>query len=165
MEKCRGTPLPSDLMYHPWRHLLRLFADGDGTTLSFGPTPGDRPAWYSPSADHVLMRPDLKQVVRRCALAHELAHRDLGHSGECFYPDASRQASRAEQDADEMAARRLIDLKEFIDVLCWTDDKNEAAEALWVTRHMLDVRLDTMYWGEQQIVREALLARGFETHP
>lgn len=157
---------PSDLtptvsgVYHPWRHLRRLFSDGAGTTLSFEPTPGDKPAWYSPGSDHILMRPDLLQVERRCSLAHELAHKDLGHSGTCTYPDARRQGARAELAADRLAARRLIALPAFIDALCWSDDRAEVADILWVTERMLDVRIASMLGGEQETVRAALLARG-----
>ncbi|GEB17164.1 hypothetical protein GUY44_12170 [Pimelobacter simplex] len=147
-------------MYHPFRHLLSYFRDGDGMTMSIEPTPGGKAEWYSPAEDHMMLRPGQLQVERRCAVAHGLAHRDLGHSGVCEYPDAVRQASRAEMEADELAARRLIRLAHFIEVLCWTDDKDEAADALWVTRHYLDVRLERMYMGEQKIVREALIARG-----
>lgn len=149
-------------MYHPYRHLLRYFRDGAGTTLSVEPTPGNKPEWYSPGSDHMMLRPGQLQVERRCAVAHGLAHKDLGHTGICEYPDSRRQAGRAEREADELAARRLIRLPAFIDVLCWTDDKDEAADALWVTRHYLDVRLERMYMGEQKLVREALLARGFD---
>lgn len=157
---------PSDLaftvcgVYHPWRHLRRLFNDGVGTTLSIEPTPGDRPAWYSPAADHILMRPDLLQVERRCSLAHELAHKDLGHSGTCTYPDSRRQGARTELAADRLAARRLIALPAFIDALCWSDDRSEVAEMLWVTERILNVRIDAMYGGEQETVRAALVARG-----
>lgn len=147
-------------MYHPYRHLLRYFRNGEGTTLSIEPTPGGKAEWYSPDSDHMMLRPGQLQVERRCAVAHGLAHKDLGHSGTCEYPDSRRQASRAEREADELAARRLIRLQDFIEVLCWTDDKDEAADALWVTRHYLEVRLECMYMGEQKIVREALIARG-----
>lgn len=148
-------------MYHPWRHLLGYFRDGEGTTLSIEPTPGDKPEWYSPADDHLMIRPGQLQVERRCALAHGLAHKDLGHSGTCEYPDSRRQSARVEREADDLAARRLIRLGHFIEVLCWTDDRDEAADALWVTRHYLDVRLGGMYMGEQKKVREALVRRGF----
>lgn len=147
-------------MYHPWRHLRSLFDDGRGTTLTFAPTAGGKPAWWSPRSDHIVMKPTLLQVERRCSLAHELAHRDLGHSGQCVWPDAARQERRAEQEADDLAARRLVSLWDFIEVLCWTDDRDEAAEALWVTRRMLDVRIEGLYGGEQEIVRTELVARG-----
>lgn len=147
-------------MYHPWRHLRSLFSEGSGVILSFGATPGDKPAWWSPRDDSILMRPDLLQVERRCALAHELAHRDLRHSGHCDYRDASRMDARAEAAADALAARRLIALKEFIDVICWTDDLDEAADALWVTRGLLEARIAGMYGGEQARVRAELIARG-----
>lgn len=148
-------------MYHPFRHLLSYFRDGDGMTMSIEPTPGGKAEWYSPAEDHMMLRPGQLQVERRCAVAHGLAHRDLGHSGVCEYPDSVRMSSRFEEAADDVAARRLIRLSDFINVICWTDDKDEAADALWVTRHYLEVRLDYMTQGEQKCVREILIARGF----
>lgn len=145
-------------MYHPWRHLRSL---GQGVTYSKEPTPGNKPAWWSPRSDHILMRPDLSQVERRCHLAHELAHRDLKHSGECG-ANRSLTVQKQERAADELAAGRLIDLERFIDALCWSDDEDLIADYLWVTRHMLTVRVKTMLGGERRIVRAELERRAPE---
>lgn len=100
-----------------------------------------------PAHNVILMRPGLKQVQRRCALAHELGHRELGHTGQCEYGDARRIGARAEADADAWAARKLITVEQLADVLVWTDDRNEAAAELWVTRRLLDRRLEYMHLG------------------
>jgi hypothetical protein len=143
-------------MYHPFRHLRSL---DRLVTFSIEPTPGNKPAWWSPASEHILMRPGLMQVERRCHLAHELAHRDLNHSGQCEYDDATRQTRRQERRADELAARRLIGLDAFINVLCWTDDHEEAADGLWVTPHMLSVRMEAMYGGERMRIASELRRR------
>lgn len=92
------------------------------------------------------MRPGLLQVERRCALAHELGHRTLGHAGcEPWHPDAGRQRARMERNADAWAARKLIALEALCDAGRWTYDRDEAADELWVTRHMLDVRLARLH--------------------
>jgi hypothetical protein len=146
-------------MYHPWRHLLSL---GQGVTYSIEPTPGDKPAWWSPRWDHILIRPGQTQVERRCHLAHELAHRDLGHSGECGGWLGRRTTKRQEREADSLAARRLIKLEALVDALCWSDERETVADYLWVTEHMLDVRIETMYGGERRVVREELEKRAPE---
>lgn len=130
--------------------------------LVIEPTPGDKAAWYSPQWDVILMRPGLLQVERRCALAHELAHRALEHSGQCRYPDAERQDRRQERDADEWAARRLITVEQLADALVWSDDPAEVADCLWVTPHLLTVRLDTIYLAERLRVGERLRAAGID---
>lgn len=143
-------------MWNPWGELRAL------TTVVFAFT-GDLPsgdAWWSPRHDVILMRPGLLQVERRCALAHELAHRALGHTGECGHPDAGRQSRRQEHAADLWAARRLITLDALARVVAWTDDRDEAADELWVTREVLDVRLSHMHLGERLQVRERILRTG-----
>ncbi len=132
-------------MFHPWRELRAL---GEDVYLEFCDTPGGKHAWWSPAHDTFLMRRDLLQVERRCALAHELAHRTLRHSGQCTYPDARRQNKRQERIADVWAAERLIPLDLLAKHIAWTDDPDELADDLWVTRRLLDVRLETMMGGE-----------------
>lgn len=135
-------------MWHPWRELRSL------SEVVFAITP-DLPsgnAWWSPKHQVVLMKPGLLQVERRCSLAHEMGHRALGHSGQECYPDQTRQAVRAELAADRWAARRLIELDDLVAAGKWTSCRFEAAEELWVTPHMLDVRLRTLHVSEQGLL-------------
>ncbi len=143
-------------MYHPFRHLRSL---GETVTFSVEPTPGDKPAWWSPASSHILMRPGLSQAERRCYMAHELAHRDLNHSGECRWRDGQRQTRRQEIAADQLAARRLITREALVAALCWSDDREEVAEALWVTVHMLECRLEHMFGGERVVIATELRRR------
>lgn len=140
-------------MYHPFRHLRDL---GPTVTMSIGPTVGNKPAWWCPRSDHFTLRSDLNQVERRCWLAHELAHRDLGHDG---MVSGKREVAKQERAADELAARRLIRLPALVNILVWTDDPDEAADGLWVTRRLLDVRLETMLGGERRWVAVELRKR------
>lgn len=139
-------------MYNPWDHLLSL---GQGVTLSVEPTPAGKAAWWSPALDHIILRPDLSRIERRVHLAHELAHRDLGHSAACD----GRGSRRQERAADGLAARRLISLCALLDALCWTDCTAQAAEALGVTEHLLDVRLEQMRGGERRWIAVRLKER------
>lgn len=141
--------------YNPWRELR---AAGDEIVFKQVELPSGV-AWWVPRRRVILMEPKLTQVRRRCALAHELAHRHLGHSGQCKYADSKRQASRVERAADHWAARRLIEVEDLADVLSWTDDRDEAADELWVTRHLLEVRLEHLHPGEWAKVRQRLLRR------
>lgn len=148
--------------WNPWR-VLR--AAGDEIIFKQVELPsGD--AWWVPRRRVVLMRPGLEQVERRCALAHELGHRELEHTGQCEYADADRQGGRAEVQADVWAARQLVTVEALASVLVWTDDPDEAAEELWVTRRILDRRLEYMHLGERIRVRQAVERReGASDHP
>ncbi len=141
---------------NPWRELRALGdEEPDGVVFGVRQLPSGN-AWWVSSERVILMRPGLLQVQRRCALAHELAHRHLGHSGQCHYEDAGRQRARAELAADVWASRRLITWEALADVLVWTDDRDEAAEELWVTRRLLDVRLEHVHPAEWLRVAERL---------
>lgn len=142
-------------MFHPWRSLRAL---GDDTFMAVQPTPGGKPAWWDPESDTFLIKPGMTQVERRCALTHELAHRTLGHSGLCTYPDAKRQNRRQERVADLWAAERLITLEALAVAMRWSKERDEVADELWVTRPLLDLRLETMLGGERMRLR-VLMAR------
>ncbi|WBT08817.1 ImmA/IrrE family metallo-endopeptidase [Corynebacterium sp. SCR221107] len=58
--------------------------------------------WHADSRS-IVVRWGLDPVTRRCAIAHELGHADAGH--DCSSP-------RAEREADEFAAKLLIDYDE-----------------------------------------------------
>ncbi|GAA1520354.1 hypothetical protein GCM10009690_24310 [Brevibacterium permense] len=73
------------------------------------------------------------QVERRCTLAHELAHIDLGHTTETTVQE--------ELTARRYAARKLIDWDALVDVFRWAHNAHEAADELWVTPEVLEDRL------------------------
>lgn len=102
----------------------------------------------------IYMRPDLSQVERRCALAHELAHIQRGE-GTCQSEDVERQV-------DNHAARYLLpDIHAVADALVWAGGHiGEAADALWVTRWLLTARLHRrhLHPAEVAIIRERMAA-------
>jgi Zn-dependent peptidase ImmA (M78 family) len=120
-------------------------------------------AWWSPAYDVIYLRKGILQVERRCALAHELGHRALRHNGQCRHPDAARIGQRNERDADVWAASRLITVEDLADALRWTSCPVQAAEELWVTRRLLEVRLARMSVPERRRLGELLKGSTEET--
>lgn len=92
--------------------------------------------------DVIVLHPDQSQVQRRCTLAHELAHIDLGHRDGCTDAD--------ERAAQVLAARRLIALDALLDAFRWADHLEEIADCLWVDLDTLQCRLDTLSDHERQ---------------
>lgn len=122
--------------YHPWKALGRL----DHIALSISDHLPSGRAWWCPASQTILLASNLTQAERRCALAHELAHIDLGHTGRA----AAVERHRQERQADELAARRLITLPALVDAVLWARDEYEAADELWVDPGTLHTRLQTL---------------------
>lgn len=74
------------------------------------------------------------QVERRCALAHELAHIDLGHRHGTPSP-------RDEEQATRLTAIHLIEWNDLLDAFRWSYSALEAADELWVVPEVLEDRL------------------------
>lgn len=123
-------------MFHPWRALRRLthvklhWREMDGV---LGQTDG---------STVIYMHPDQSQAQRRCTLAHELAHIELGH--------INGATPREEAAAREHAARRMISLDRLMDALRWAESMEEVADELWVDHQMLIDRIDTLTKDERQ---------------
>jgi hypothetical protein len=132
-------------MYHPWHHLRSRpeitlhWADLEPGTLAL--TDG-QDIWMSP---HPL------QAWRRCTLAHELAHIELGHRHGC--------TERDEAEAAQLAARRLISASRLADALLWSQNLEVVAEALWVDIDTLEVRLAHLHPSERALISDRLAAR------
>jgi Zn-dependent peptidase ImmA (M78 family) len=86
--------------------------------------------------DRIVMHPHQTQVQRRCTLAHELAHIELGHTDGCRHRD--------EAAARELAARRLIDLDRLLAAWKWATSEAEMADELWVDTDTLRTRIETL---------------------
>lgn len=88
----------------------------------------------------ILIHSGLTRAERRCALAHEIAHLDAGDrwTRACWFD------RRQENRADILAARRLIDLEDLVDVVRWTSATVEMAEQLEVTVDVLVLRGQTL---------------------
>lgn len=92
----------------------------------------------------IWMEPRLLQVERRCTLAHELAHVDLGHT--------SCDDAKAEQAACRRTARQLISWDALVDVFKWAHNAHEAADELWVTPEVLEDRLRFLHPNERALL-------------
>ncbi|MEL6053894.1 ImmA/IrrE family metallo-endopeptidase [Corynebacterium rouxii] len=86
-------------------------------------------ACFHPPTQTIFIKIGLDPVTRRCAIAHELGHAHYGHN--CSTPGAERQA-------DEWAARQLLDVGD-VEVVGWECEGSAAAMAaeLGVTPHLL----------------------------
>jgi len=127
-------------MYHPWRRLR----DQPHIDLVWRRMPTRR--GMTVGADLIVLHPEQFQYERRCSLAHEMAHIDLGHIEAC--------GGRGECRARRLAARWLIDMDRLLDALRWAEDLREVADELWVDEPTLMARLDGLTDDERaQIVR------------
>lgn len=99
--------------------------------------------WYLPDVPGIVLDDRLDRVQRRCVLAHELAHVDLGHHQVAGNgPGTDRLARRNERAADVLAAKRLVSIAQLVLVLPGASGQTEVAELLEVTPHLLEVRLE-----------------------
>jgi Zn-dependent peptidase ImmA (M78 family) len=133
-------------MYHPWR-ALRDHPDID---VEWTPLP-DGILALTDGRTRIWIDPRQHQAKRRCTLAHELAHIELGHTGGCTH--------REDRAADQIAARRLIPLDRLADALTWARSLEEAAEELWVDVAMLRARLDGLHPPEERYLTARITAR------
>ena len=78
----------------------------------------------------------LLQVERRCTLAHELVHLEVGEGRPC-------SASR-EREVNRIAAARLVPFEALVKAARWARSPLELAEELWVTPLMLEARCETL---------------------
>lgn len=115
-------------MWHPWRRLRAL----THVHLHWQPLVGLLGA--TNGRDLIVMDPRQSQAQRRCTIAHELAHIDLGHTDGC--------SPTEETEARALAARRLITMPALLDALAWSEELEEVADELWVDLDTLYARLD-----------------------
>lgn len=125
---------------HPWRE-LRAMPQIDLTwhelPVEFGRTDGRT----------IEMDRRLSQVQRRCTLAHELMHIRRGHT--------TAQPPEVERLVCVETARRLVPLPALTTALAYTTDLDYAAWDLWVTRDVLDDRLEALTDAEHAAVMAA----------
>ena len=134
------------MTFNPWRW-LRSQPD---VTLEWVPSLPEVSRYY-PDDEAVLMRTGLDQVTRRCSIAHELAHRELGHR-RC---KSRFTHARQEREAEFYAARMMVDIEALVVVMPWATCLEEAAEELWVDVPMLEARLSRLSVDEQAALNGA----------
>ena len=128
-------------MHHPWRELRER---GDGVVLHFTRFNDSRVAATNGN-NAIWLDQDLLQVERRCAIQHEQAHIDLGHTN-CDDPREERAARR-------LTAQKLIHWDALFDVFKWAHTAFEAADELWVTPEVLEDRLRFLRPHEKHLLR------------
>jgi hypothetical protein len=114
-----------------------------------------------PHEDAIVLDDRLTRTERRCVLAHELAHPDLGHMHQAAGsgPGTGRIARRDEEEADQLAARRLIALGDMADAAVSASCRYELAESLDVTAELLAVRIQHLHPAERGAVTRRLANR------
>lgn len=128
-------------MHHPWRELRER---GDGVVLHYTRFNDTRVAATNGN-NAIWLDQDLLQVERRCAIQHEQAHIDLGHTN-CDDPREERAARR-------LTAQKLIHWDHLVDVFKWAHTALEAADELWVTPEVLEDRLRFLRPHEKGLLR------------
>lgn len=116
--------------YHPWRDLRRR----DIILTWHDHLPGG--IHSATNGRRIVMARGLTQTQRRCALAHELVHIDMGHTQHMPAP--------VERVVHRKAAQRLIRWDGLVDTAVWATSVNEWACDLWVTPTVLHARIDTL---------------------
>lgn len=137
--------------YHPWRHLARLAhitlrwtRDDIELDGAYG--------WFYVDRDEIVMDDRQTQVQRRSTLAHELVHAERRDE-----PCGSDVLdARQESWVSQLAARRLIPLKDLGEALAWALSFEEAADELWVDECTLHTRLQHLHPSERAYLRRRL---------
>lgn len=112
--------------YDPWAHAEEL-----GLQVLERPIRTANELWL-PRVHTLVIKQGMRAVHKRNALAHGIAHAELGHEDD---------RPKHEQQADRYAADNLILLDEFRDVARWASDFEQLAAELGVTRRLARVFL------------------------
>ena len=112
---------PRGRAYDPWQHAHDLGIDVVVRTLRTG-----HGLWL-PEYNTILVSSKLRAGAQRLILAHEIGHGALAH------PD---DRPKHEKQADEFAARNLIDPDELADLYKWCPDEQKICAELGVTTRL-----------------------------
>ncbi|MGC5249552.1 hypothetical protein ACPXB3_21815 [Gordonia sp. DT219] len=136
-------------MYHPWREARRRLH----LTIDLVELPDDHRGCIN--GNRITIGVDDPQAQRRCTLTHELVHDERR-----VFPRDRVLRAREELTVERIAARRLIQLDELVDVLCWTRRTEEVAEELWVDVPMLVALAQSLTDRERDWIDGQLRERG-----
>lgn len=103
------------------------------------------PGLVAPGRRVILIDRDLPHEERREALAHELAHLDLGHG-------VLIHERQEELRADLLAALRLLPLNELAECLRWALGPDEVADHFGVTPRLVRLRLKHLSMQEMDFI-------------
>jgi Zn-dependent peptidase ImmA (M78 family) len=138
-------------MWDPWRALV---SEPSITLVRADLPPGERGRYY-PDRDVIVLAKGLLKVEERCTVAHELAHRRLGHTSCADRLSLVRQ----EREAEVVAARWLIDLHDLARAEQWGRAGCEVADELGVDVAMLLARREGLTRDERDYIDTCLRAR------
>lgn len=105
-------------MYDPYSD-----AEQRGIRVMHHPIRSANGLWL-PDHNLIVIKSGMRAVHDRSALAHELAHAELGHRDD---------RPKHEIQADQLAARKLIDLDRCREVMKWAPDVGHLAAELGVS--------------------------------
>lgn len=132
--------------WDPWEHV-------DDVEILIGPCPV--PGLYFPADGVIVIDVGGTEVMRRSALAEELAHHELGH-----WPHQRRdEVARMEQRARRWASRRIIETGELVEAIIDATTWVEVAERLAVDPELLEFRINDMDEEERHNVWRAVGTR------
>nr|WP_256979953.1 hypothetical protein [Rhodococcus sp. 15-1154-1] len=139
------------MRYHPWRH-LRDHHPHIHVTYPDGGT-GCLGRW---TKDGIEINRTSTQRERRCTLGHEIVHVERGPM-----PEDRMLALKEERIVDRIAANRLIELDQLIDVLAWNRYRvdDETAEDLFVDLRTLKIRVENLTDDERGLIDRELERR------
>lgn len=140
-------------MWHPWRHLS---TDHAHLEVRFTDLPDGLLGYTDLARGVVVLDKRLTQVERRCTLTHELEHVHRGP-----VPADPALAAREEHTVDQLAARRLVSLRDLIDALLWSQHEHEVADELWVDVPTLRTRLADLAAHEREAITARLQGSGY----
>ncbi len=138
------------MTWHPWRYLRQHLPQVEVRWERLA----DGLLGETKSPTSVVLATDQLQRERRSTLTHEIGHVERGAKPVC-----PRLGRREERLIDDIAARRLIPLDLLADTLLWTLDESELAEDLWVSEHMVRVRLKTLTEAEKDYIERRIAAK------
>lgn len=112
---------PRGRAYDPWEHAHQL-----GIEVVVRPIRTGHELWL-PEYNTLIVNSRIRAVHQRSALAHGVAHAELGHEDD---------RPKHEKQADQLAARNLICPEELADLYKWCPDEARVAGELGVTMRL-----------------------------
>jgi Zn-dependent peptidase ImmA (M78 family) len=124
----RTSPItPKARDYDPFAH-----AEALGIEVIYRPLTTANELWL-PDHHTLVIKEGMRQVHRRNACAHGVAHAALAHRD---------SRPKHEIQADRYASENLIDYDELVELMKWTPDSARLANELGVTTRLLRVFLN-----------------------
>jgi Zn-dependent peptidase ImmA (M78 family) len=115
------------MTYNPWDHAEQL-----GLTVIERPIRTANGLWV-PDHQLIVLKTGMKMRHKRCVLAHEIGHADLGHRDD---------RPKHEVQANRYAAERLINHDHLLQLAEWIDNPHHLALELEVTHQLLRIYLN-----------------------